>query len=104
MSTTTGKLTTTGSRYQEWISVFVTNEIPLVSPLYDFIEITGRGGEAVYMLDVKALTPEQRERLVKHLSAKFGVSEQEVNEQLDSIGCPILTDDIMTSSDMMWFL
>jgi hypothetical protein len=40
------------------------------------------------------LTPEQRERMIQHLASKFGLDEQEVKDELDRVGCPVLDEGI----------
>lgn len=81
-------------RAQSWLEVFGTREIPLKSPLPTIASAPGIPEGLFYELDLQELTQEQRTRLITYIAKRFDVSEQEVSETLDTVGCPILSENI----------
>jgi hypothetical protein len=81
-------------RYEEWMRVFGTNRVPVLSPVSrPAISPTLEVGR-FYQLDVKALQPEQRQRMIENLAQKCGMSVEEVEADIDGEhGMPILDDE-----------
>jgi hypothetical protein len=81
-------------RAQAWREVFGSYEIPLQSPIPTQASAPGIESGFFYLLDLTSLTSEQRARLIAYIAKKFAVDEQEVAETLDTVGCPILDEDV----------
>ncbi len=81
-------------RAQAWLEVFGSCEVFLKSFMPTPASAPGVPEGLFYMLDLQELTPEQRTRLIAHIARKFGLEEEEVFSDLDTIGCPILGDDV----------
>lgn len=93
------QVTVTGERAELFQKVFGTNTVCVVSPLPQRVDLPGLGEQSVYMLDMNEVTPEQRERLKEELARRFCLLEDEVDEQLDVYGVPILADHcVMTAT------
>ena len=81
-----------------WLGVLGTVTVPILSPM------PTRGtsphhpapGALFYALDVAALTPQQRARLVAATAERFGLSVAQVERDFDDPehGVPILADDV----------
>ena len=85
-----------------WLRVFDDTAVPLRSPIPHLARLPGRGEELVYLLDIEALTAEQRGRLVQYIAAKFGIPAEEVDAGLDTHGCPILAEHVTVSIANPW--
>lgn len=81
-------------RYQEWLNVMGSNDIPLKLPIPGVTDLPSRGESHVFAMDLAALTEEQRKRLIQHIAREFEIDEIEVASTLDEVGCPILDEDI----------
>lgn len=91
-------------RYQEWLAVFGTTEIPIVNILVpNKANVLGQIRD-VYMLDLRKLTEEQTERLIAHIARKFNVNIAEVRRDLHQHGVPLLAEDLIITTDQMFFL
>lgn len=88
------KISEESTRHREWIEVMGVDEIPLKSPFPEWASAPGVEAGLFYQIDLSAITPEQRERMIKHIARKFEVDEHEVSSTLDTIGCPILAEDV----------
>ncbi|MEW6213463.1 MAG: hypothetical protein AB1631_34530 [Acidobacteriota bacterium] len=87
-------------RYAEWMAVFETDTIPLLSPIPERASAPDIKEADFYKLDAAALDPDQRRRLVEHLARKFHIREDLVWRDLDSDhGVPILADDLIVDFD-----
>jgi len=53
----------------------------------------------VYILDVKAITDDQRERLIDRIVQEFDLSADYVATILDGEGLPILASDVMVPTN-----
>lgn len=91
-------------RAESWREVFGSYEIPLQSPVPVLASAPGIEEGLFYQLDLQALTQAQRERLIGYIVKKFGVEKQEVVETLDTVGCPILDEDVTITvfSPLRW--
>lgn len=93
------------AREQDWLDVFGANEVTLKSPLPHLASAPGVPKALFFDLDLAALTDEQRGRLIAHLAQRFQVPEQEVAQDLDQEGCPILDEDVVVTvyHPQKWF-
>ena len=89
-------------RAATWRLVFGADEVPLRSPFSALAMLPDRGPTEVYDLDITALTAEQRTRLVLHISDCFNVTVNDVEAQLDVVGCPILAEDVTVVIERPW--
>lgn len=89
------KISEQSARYQEWCEVMGSNEIPLKSPFPIAASAPGVKAALFYQIDLTQITPEQRERMIKHIARKFDVDIEEVSSTLDTVGCPVLADDVI---------
>lgn len=81
-------------RVAEWEAVFGDTNVCIKSPVPIVANLPGRPGVPIYELDLAQLTAVQRERLIAHIAAKFNIPADEVAADLDTIGVPILADDV----------
>jgi hypothetical protein len=90
---------TNPDRLALWQAVFGGDEVPVVSivPKVGFFgdEV---GEQRYYDLDLKAITPEQRQKLVESIATKFNQEVSFVEANLGLIGVPILACDVIVSS------
>ncbi len=81
-------------RAADWRKVYGGTTVILKHPLPAIGEFPGVGAKEFYELDLDALTEEQRARLIAHLSERFQLSLEEVQSELDTVGVPILAEDV----------
>jgi hypothetical protein len=84
-------------RAADWLKVFGGREIILKYPFARTGDFPGVGARDFYELDLAALTPEQRTRMIVHLASYFHLSEDEVQSTFDDVGCPILAEDVIVA-------
>jgi len=89
-------------RAAAWRAVFGDDTIPLRSPVPHMASLPGRGEELVYLLDIEALTADQRGRLVQHIASRFNYPAEEVDATLDDHGCPILAEHVTVTIANPW--
>lgn len=81
-----------------WRTVFGSETIVLKSPIPSLAKLPGRlTTTLIYEVDIRALTVEQRKRMVAHLAEKFGYEAHVVENALDTEGCPILAEDVFVT-------
>lgn len=92
-------------RAAAWREVFGGDTVILKSPIPGRANLPGKGETEVYEIDIAALTPEQRQRLITHLAAKFELDPDDVDGNLDQHGCPILSTDVWVTihNPQRWF-
>ncbi|MFZ5821649.1 MAG: hypothetical protein ACOYYJ_17265 [Chloroflexota bacterium] len=76
-------------RARFWLSALGCNTVPVTSVRAARAELPGLGAQDVYMLDLAALWPEQIEKVVKGLAVRFGLTADQVLQDLGR-GVPIL--------------
>ena len=82
-----------------WQEVFGTDEVPITSIVANQANLPGFDKpQLVYMLDLKAISPEQRERLIAALAIKFGIPDSEAADEIDKQGVPILASDVSVAT------
>lgn len=80
-----------------WGSIFPGAVLPILSILPSKADLPGHPGASVYLLDLDAISDEQREKLIEYLATLFSMSEDEVQSDL-ARGVPILADDVSVQS------
>lgn len=71
--------------------VFGRTEVCVKSPVPTLAGLPGFDEpQPVFFLDLELITPEERERLIQHISQRWNIPSQEVAAQLDEHGVPIL--------------
>lgn len=80
-----------------WGKIFPGARMPILSIVPSQADLPGQPGARVYMLDLNAITDEQRDQLVHGLAEHFGIDPEEVRQEL-GMGVPILTDDTSVES------
>jgi hypothetical protein len=82
-----------------WRRVFDGDRVPVVSFVPQEVTLPGyEEPQWAYMLDLKAITDEQRFRLIQALAERFGLLEGEVETSLEEHGVPILASAVSVSS------
>jgi hypothetical protein len=84
-------------RRQLWEKIFPGARVPIVSIIPSAVNVPERGATTVYMLDLVALTDDQREAVCGILAERFNIPIAEVREDL-WMGVPIVTDGVSVSS------
>lgn len=74
------------------------DEVPIVSIVPQIGSFPGVGEQRFYSLDLKAISAEQRQRLVLSIADKFNLTVDEVAADIDRVGVPILASDVIVSS------
>ena len=85
-------------RLEWWREVFDGDTCPIVSIIPNWGNFTGIGTRRFYSLDLKAISAEQKHRLVKSIADKFSLMVDEVAADIDRVGVPILAADVVVSS------
>lgn len=91
-------------RSEDWKTVFGTKTIALKHPIPQQGNFPEVGIQEFYEVDLKALTEEQRERMIAHIAKRFHLAVEEVRAGLDKVGCPILAEDVTITihNPMKW--
>lgn len=82
-------------RAADFMKVFGRRDVPVRSMIPSWVMVPDHDKPVkAYMMDLSQITPEEREKLVQHIAGRFGpLLDDEINEQLDSVGMPILADE-----------
>jgi len=91
-------------RFEEWMEVFGGNRVPVRNAVPKKTNLPGLGKKEVYLLDVEALSAEQRSRLTEHLARKFNLPVDLVGNQIEQYGVPLLAEDVYVPMDLRFFL
>jgi len=99
----TATISERSARYADWLEVFGDTTAHIKSPYPTGAMLPG-GPALIYHLDLEALKPEQRARLIANLARRFDLPEEEVARDLDKIGCPIRIEDVtvIVSNPQRW--
>lgn len=81
-------------RAASWREIFGSHTIPIRSPHPIRANVANITDGLFYQIDLRQITPEQRARMVAHITRAFTIPAAEVDATLDSVGCPILADDV----------
>ena len=85
-------------RAAAWREVFGGDRLPVKSILPGRANLPGKPDALIYEMDIRALTPEIRERLITSIATRFGQDLAFVEANLDREGCPVLADDVVVST------
>lgn len=80
---------TNPDRLALWKYVFGGDEVPIVSIVPLLGNFPGVGEQRFYSLDLKAITAEQRRKLVLSIAEEFNQDIDFVEENIELIGVPI---------------
>lgn len=81
-----------------WLETFGGYRCPVKSIIAHRANLPGHPDALVYEMDIAALAPEMRERLVASIAKRFGQDPAFVEASLDDIGCPILAEDVVVTT------
>lgn len=81
-----------------WQNVFGGDEVPITSIVPEVGNFPEVGEQRFYHLDLKAISAEQRKRLVASIAEKFNQPVDFVEANIERIGVPILACDVVASS------
>lgn len=81
-----------------WQYVFDGDEVPITSIVPQVGSFPGVGEQRFYNLDLKAISAEQRQRLIVSIAEKFNQPVDFVEANIERIGVPILACDVVASS------
>lgn len=87
-------LDTTSRRAAAFQRVFGRLEVCVQSPIPLLAILPGFDApQAVFLLDLSLITPDERGRLVEWLAERFGLPAEEINSRLEMEGLPILASE-----------
>lgn len=81
-----------------WQEVFGGDTVPILSIIPSRANLPGIPDAVVYLLDLRVITADQRERLIAGIARKFNLPNEEVAAGLDEYGVPVLADDVTVVS------
>jgi hypothetical protein len=100
---TIGHLDPKSDRAEMWLEVYGSLEVPLKSPIAKqgmFPDpIDGSKLHYYYEVDLKQLTPEQLDKAAEIIGRRFGIPAQEIRQDIERQGIPVLADDVSVSFD-----
>lgn len=99
-------VTITGARGEEWKRITGTDRFPVTSPIPSLGNLPGfTEPQRIFHLDLDETEAAIKEKIVAHLSAKFGLSPEETEAEIRAAGIPILEADCMVSIQhpQKWF-
>jgi hypothetical protein len=100
-----GTLVPASPRYLTWQRIFGSTTVPLESGTPAQGILPGLGERAIYKCAVARLSPEQRERLERHLVERFHLPYAEVRADLDGPhGLPVLAEDVVVGGALRSYL
>lgn len=97
------KLNSHSPRYQDWLRILGSDEVPLKSPGSSQTRL-GEESDEVHLLDWENLSEPVKERLVAFLATKFKALNTEVRAELEKNGMPIRASDVTVFYDVRAFL
>lgn len=98
-------LNPSGPNYHTWLDTLGGNRVPLKSSASIKADLGGKEKDVeVYLLNLAALTLDQRARLLGRMAKTFGVPIYEVEAELNRSGFPIRAADVIVSFDMRAFV
>jgi len=98
LNQTTATIVESSPRAADWQKIFGRlNDIPLQGPLPTFANLPGEPNMPIYLLDLSAITLDERSRMIDHIVTRFNLLRADVERDLDAQGMPILVDDIIVS-------
>lgn len=82
----------TQARIDQFVAIFGSAQVPVTSHRPLLQDLNGRGFTPVYMLDMGAISMEDKARLIHFLSIEHGATELEVEVKLGFDGLPITAE------------
>lgn len=97
-------------RYEVWLKIFGTDTVDVLNakPHKGRLVVPGtslmKSGE-FYQLDVPKLSPQQRMRVVRHLSEAWRLVPDKISEMIDdpTFGVPLLSTEVVISKQEEMF-
>src|SRR5262249_13776611 len=83
-------------RYENWRGILGTDEVPIMLP-FGYKALFGEESVSAYDLNLDALSPEQRERLIAWIAKEYGDSREKIEEGLNEFGFPIREADVIVA-------
>lgn len=78
-----------------WEGIFGSDIVPVTSIIPQWVTVPGYAtSQLAYMLDLAAISQEQRKKLCLALAEKFGFAVGYVRERLDEVGVPVLVVNV----------
>jgi len=77
-----------------WTSIFERNLVPIVPGFVSYVNLPDHPDALVCWLDLDAITPQQRQRLVDGLSTRFDLDPEFVDANLEQEGVPVHLADV----------
>jgi hypothetical protein len=81
-----------------WGSIFPGARVPIKSIIPGTADLPEHKGARVYLLDLDAISDEQRDRLIKSIADLFSLPIDEVVQDMMECGVPILAEDVSVES------
>lgn len=94
--TTTAKILD-GKRRELWIEIFPDAVVPIKSMFTIKTDLPGHPGAEAYMLDLDAISLDQRAKMIDVLAGRFNIPRDEVAKEIDG-GVPILAEGVTVMS------
>ena len=70
----------------------ILGTVPVTSYLPTTVNVPEKGVSKAYKLDLKRVTPMQRQAIIDHITKRFKLDAKLVTEDLEKMGVPILAD------------
>lgn len=90
--------TTDNARAKEWLTVFGSIVIPVISPTPTQAHVAGIGDTEVYLLALDMLTEQEMISVIMHIAAKWHEDPDYVLTELHRQGLPILAADVTVTT------
>lgn len=81
-----------------WQQVFGTDRCPIISMIPKMASVPGKSDVLIYEMDLKAISDEQRRRLIESIATRFDLPPDEVAKNTDEEGVPILAEGVSVAS------
>lgn len=91
-------------RYEAWRAILGSDEVPIKNPIEQEAQLGDSERALVHPIDIKALSADQRDRLIDFIIEKFGADVVEINHRLDTEGFPIRAEDVSVAFDARYFM
>lgn len=85
-------------RAEWWQEVFDGDTCPVTSIIPRWGDFPGIGTAQFYSLDIRAISAEQKRKLILSIADKFKLTVEEVTTDIEMVGVPILAADVVVSS------
>jgi len=85
-------IVTDPERRKYFEAILGTNEVPVTSYMPTTVKVPEKGVTEAYKLDLKRVTPAQREAIIAHIAGRFKLDPESVAKDLEKMGVPILAD------------